>query len=459
MYTDDVFKYILGSNYDRKLFNNGGAARISVSLIEAGMDVKQDFLVQDGSEFKKKLIQKNSENGNKRIGFIASAKNLQEWLSSVWGKADVEIKGKTTIEDVQAAINGRNGIYIILGGFDSGASGATTLWLGSSNDALGGLNYVYKGGTVYFWELKGELAGKEESVSQRILIKKVKGAEEAYIRQRVRYEAIYNIDESKMSYKNKNKKIRWAIKVNDEERRELGDRDIIKLDEERKEIILEIKKEWVGNIVVMACIEGFNEKVIQKTLVEKDSDADISDDNISKKIREYTENIISKGNPNQEDYTGYIKAMFEAYEKGKERLDNKLVEALYDIQQKTRSDGVEWGFVGKNGQKKFDYIEGTKKSVDLNKAYRSNEGCEYGAHSHPSKSALSWSFSRNTGYLEYEGDLEHSRQSEKYLYVITKIGEIYFTTPVLAAIGLNAKNMEYGQVYLGTIEVLRGKKR
>jgi len=163
MYTDDVFKYILGSNYDRKLFNNGGAARISVSLIEAGMDVKKDFLVQDGSEFKKKLIQKNSENGNKRIGFIASAKNLQEWLSSVWGKADVEIKGKTTIEDVQAAINGRNGVYIILGGFDSGASGATTLWLGSSNDALGGLNYVYKGGTVYFWELKGEEILEDET--------------------------------------------------------------------------------------------------------------------------------------------------------------------------------------------------------------------------------------------------------------------------------------------------------
>jgi len=163
MYTDDVFKYILGSNYDKKVFNNGGAARVSVSLIEAGMDLKKDFLVQDGSEFKKKLARKNGDNEKKRIGFIASAKNLQEWLSSVWGKADVEIKGKTTIEAVQSAINGRNGVYIILGGFDSGASGATTLWLGSSNDALGGLNYVYKGGTVYFWELKGEEILEDEA--------------------------------------------------------------------------------------------------------------------------------------------------------------------------------------------------------------------------------------------------------------------------------------------------------
>jgi len=146
--TDDVFKYILGNNYDRKTFNNGGAARISISLIEAGMEMKKDFLVQDVSEFKKKLIQQNKDNEKKRIGFIASAKSLQEWLSSVWGKADVEIKGKTTLDAVKGAVNGRNGVYVILGGFESGASGATTLWIGAKNDALGGLNYVHKGGTV-----------------------------------------------------------------------------------------------------------------------------------------------------------------------------------------------------------------------------------------------------------------------------------------------------------------------
>jgi hypothetical protein len=163
MYMDDVFRYILGSNYDRKMFSNGGAARVSVGLIEAGMDVRKDFLVQDGSEFRKRLVHKDKDNEKKRIGFIASAKILHEWLSSVWGGADVEIKGRTTIEKVQAAIGGRNGVYIILGGFDSGASGAATLWVGGINDALGGLNYVHKGGTVYFWELKGEDILEDES--------------------------------------------------------------------------------------------------------------------------------------------------------------------------------------------------------------------------------------------------------------------------------------------------------
>jgi len=157
MYMDDVFKYILGNNYDHKLFNNGGAARVSIGLIEAGMEVRKDFLVQDGSEFKKKLIQKNKDNEKKRIGFIASAKNLQEWLVSVWGKADVEMKCESDdVNKVKAAIKGRNGVYIILGYFDSGASGATTLWIGSENDALGGLNYIRKGRTVYFWELRGK---------------------------------------------------------------------------------------------------------------------------------------------------------------------------------------------------------------------------------------------------------------------------------------------------------------
>jgi hypothetical protein len=161
---DDVFRYILGSNYDRKMFSNGGAARVSIGLTEAGMDVKKDFLVQDGSEFKKKLIQKSKDNEKKRIGFIASAKNLHEWLSSVWGKADVEMKCETDdAEAVKDAIDCRSGVYIILGYFDSGASGATTLWVGSKNDALGGLNYVRKGRTVYFWELKGEEDAEDET--------------------------------------------------------------------------------------------------------------------------------------------------------------------------------------------------------------------------------------------------------------------------------------------------------
>ncbi len=142
---DLVFKSILGDNYDRGIFSNACATRVSLGLLNGCMTVKKDFIIQQG-EFKGK-------------GFVASAANLKKWLSEIWSKgdekgADEKIEGPSDIIDVKNIIGERNGVYVILGGFGGGVSGHATLWIGANKDVVGGHNYVSYGGTIYFWELK-----------------------------------------------------------------------------------------------------------------------------------------------------------------------------------------------------------------------------------------------------------------------------------------------------------------
>jgi hypothetical protein len=142
MLAPDVFKSILGENYDRTIFTNACATRVSLGLLEGKMKVKADFLIAKG-KFKGK-------------GFIASAKNLQEWLSksSVWGDSDEYIENPSSLTDVQNIIGNRNGVYIIIGGFGAGISGHATLWVGTRKNTIGEHNYADNGGNIYFWELK-----------------------------------------------------------------------------------------------------------------------------------------------------------------------------------------------------------------------------------------------------------------------------------------------------------------
>lgn len=137
----DVFTSIFGPDYDSNVFTNACATRVSLGLINGGMSLKKEFLISQGT-FKGKY-------------FIASAINLKNWLSlsSVWGTADEIIEKPTDLSAVAATVNGRNGVYIMAGGF-SGATGHATLWIGANNDVVGGHNYVGIGGDVYFWELK-----------------------------------------------------------------------------------------------------------------------------------------------------------------------------------------------------------------------------------------------------------------------------------------------------------------
>ncbi|OXA85892.1 T6SS effector amidase Tae4 family protein [Flavobacterium hercynium] len=150
--TDDlpattIFTDLLGSNYDKAIFGNACATRVSLGLLNGKMVVKTAF----------KITNKKHAFYNK--GFQTSASGLQTWLSKkdVWGEADVIVKGPSDISTVASKINDKtikNGVYIILGGFGGGISGHATLWIGANKNVIGGHNYVDYGGTVYFWELK-----------------------------------------------------------------------------------------------------------------------------------------------------------------------------------------------------------------------------------------------------------------------------------------------------------------
>jgi hypothetical protein len=141
--SDIVFERVLDDGYGNRnpgVFINACATRVSVALVECGMKMKQEFLIQKGTY--------------KGEGFTVNARSLCNWLSrpNVWDYADEIICGKMTFEDVVKRINGRNGIYIIL---DSSAKkNHATLWIGANNNVIGKKHYIENGCTVYFWELK-----------------------------------------------------------------------------------------------------------------------------------------------------------------------------------------------------------------------------------------------------------------------------------------------------------------
>jgi hypothetical protein len=116
------------------------------------MGVRKDFMIQKEGTF--------VENGfiaNKLVGsgLITSARDLQKWLSEIWGPADETISGTSSLKEIAAKINGRNGVYIILDDGSNKVKDHATLWLGECGDVIGGNHMSEKGGTIYFWELKG----------------------------------------------------------------------------------------------------------------------------------------------------------------------------------------------------------------------------------------------------------------------------------------------------------------
>ena len=140
-----VFESILAAkDYDPAKFSNACATRVSLGLLEGGMLVNRAFNITNNThKFKGK-------------GFIASAKDLQAWLSkpTVFGPSDLPpIPGPTTLAELQRQIGSKNGIYIMLGGFGAGVSGHATLWIGSQMNVVGGHHYAEASGEVHFWEL------------------------------------------------------------------------------------------------------------------------------------------------------------------------------------------------------------------------------------------------------------------------------------------------------------------
>jgi hypothetical protein len=141
MPASDLFSILLGINYDSDIFSNACATRVSLGLINAGNEVRKDFVIQQG-KYKGK-------------GFIASAINLKNWLSlpSVFGEADEILEAPDNLTNVASTLCQRNGIYIIIGGFGGGVSGHATLWIGKNMNVIGEHNYIDPARTIYFWEL------------------------------------------------------------------------------------------------------------------------------------------------------------------------------------------------------------------------------------------------------------------------------------------------------------------
>ena len=82
------------------------------------------------------------------------------------GDADITISGGSTLAKVNQEIGKKNGVYIILNGNQK--DDVAALWQYAKGDVIEGRNNIDKGGTVYFWELKGE-AGNRNSFVGNVL--------------------------------------------------------------------------------------------------------------------------------------------------------------------------------------------------------------------------------------------------------------------------------------------------
>ncbi len=137
----DVFISVFGPQYDTQKFQNACATRVSLGMLNANIKFeKPEFIVQVG-EYKGK-------------GFMTSAEKLKIEITNYFGDADIIIKKPVSLDAVQAKLGSKNGIYIILGGFNPGITGHSTLWIGKNKNVIGGNHYVNINSEIYFWELK-----------------------------------------------------------------------------------------------------------------------------------------------------------------------------------------------------------------------------------------------------------------------------------------------------------------
>jgi hypothetical protein len=170
----DVFKFILGDNYRGRYpnLNHACATRVSLGLINAGVNVPTEFQIQRGV-FKGK-------------GFITSAINLMKELPNMLGerrdrgniptnyeqnernekllKADIIIvpqQNSSINFDITNKIGDKKGIYIFKLPPGQVATGHATLWLKGPNgriEPIGG-TFGETAVTINFWELKCKKKG------------------------------------------------------------------------------------------------------------------------------------------------------------------------------------------------------------------------------------------------------------------------------------------------------------
>lgn len=140
---EEVFTSIFGPDYDRKNLGNACATRVSLALLNAGVNIdKKEYVIRIG-KFKDKVI-------------IVSAVNMVAWLKRKFGEPDVTIKEPQSLSVIQAQIGNRKGIYAMLpkSSKQFEATGHVTLWVGHTVMGGDGHSYYTQARVVYFWELK-----------------------------------------------------------------------------------------------------------------------------------------------------------------------------------------------------------------------------------------------------------------------------------------------------------------
>jgi hypothetical protein len=160
---DEVFKMVLGERYNKKIFYNACATRVSLGLLNAGIDIPKDPMKGVG------IGQGVIKVQNKPMYCITSAQCLQIWLKQIWGRPDVEVWEKypydaVAFNSVETKIGTRHGIFIIVFSSTEFSStefssiritGHATLWDGEFG-MIGGSPIMIKEvkQKYYFWELK-----------------------------------------------------------------------------------------------------------------------------------------------------------------------------------------------------------------------------------------------------------------------------------------------------------------
>ncbi|EGZ45371.1 T6SS effector amidase Tae4 family protein [Neisseria wadsworthii] len=135
-----VFASVFGSGYDTRTFANACATRLSLGLLNAGIQPRKEFPIKEG-KFKGKSV-------------TTSAVNMVNWLKSYFGTPDVTVENPLNKEAVETKIGNRKGIYAMLPKSNAafGASGHVTLW--HNRNAVGNNHYTEYARIIYFWELK-----------------------------------------------------------------------------------------------------------------------------------------------------------------------------------------------------------------------------------------------------------------------------------------------------------------
>lgn len=151
----------------------------------------------------------------------------------------------------------------------------------------------------------------------------------------------------------------------------------------------------------------------------------------------------------------------KAYYEGKKGLTKKSLRALNEAMRKTAADPYHNEYFA-TGISNNDWVSAVQKGFIKDSGLKSvnpvyNRGEDKSFHSHPDLGPLSLNGSSFLGD-KYRGDLAHSMETGKKIYVINSRGDIFYTNPELSGhciVKLKRCTASDGQVFLGNIKEFR----